>query len=189
MNSAESWMNTIRPRGCRTSWSGIPGLTNDGMKTYSFAPISAREYPTVKILDHPHIWGGVQFCVNVSEKPYSPELENAMAAHGIEWVFCPVSEEDGVDWTHSLKVAITDLLAAYKKGKKMVVHCDFGNNRSRAFIEAFLYLLTGTEYADEYKGELNHLAYNCKRGHLPELQETERLIRSLYIDYEQDYQS
>ena len=30
---------------------------------------------TLKILDHPYIWGGVQFCINVSEKPYTSELE------------------------------------------------------------------------------------------------------------------
>lgn len=40
------------------------------MKLYTFAPISAHEYPTVRILDHPYIWGGVQFCVNLTEKPY-----------------------------------------------------------------------------------------------------------------------
>ena len=75
------------------------------MKSYAFALISAREYPTVKILDHPNIWGGVQFCINVSEKPYSRDLEDAMIAHGIEWLFCPVSEEDGAQWWDSMRIS------------------------------------------------------------------------------------
>ena len=154
------------------------------MKTYSFAPVSARDYPTVRILDHPFIWGGVRFCVSLSEKPYSKELVKAMAEHGIEWIHCPLSERDGASWWEAYSIALPRMLQALREGKKMVVHCDFGANRSRTLIEAFHYLLTGTEYADEYKGEFNHLAYNCKRGHLPELQETERLIRSLCIDYE-----
>ena len=65
------------------------------MRTYSFAPISAREYPTIALLDNPYIWGGVRFCVNVSEKPYPVELAKALADHGIDWIYCPISEEPG----------------------------------------------------------------------------------------------
>lgn len=147
------------------------------MKAYDFAPISAREYPTAKILDHPYIWGGVQFCVNVSEKPYTPELEAAMAAHSIEWLHCPVSEEPGSDWVNALDEALTTLSVAHREGMKMVVHCDCGNNRSRTFIEAFYFMLTGQHFHDEYKGEYNHLIYNCKAGHLPE-KDIETLINS-----------
>ena len=41
------------------------------MKIYTFAPIAAREYPTLALLDNSY---GACFCLNVSEKPYSPEL-------------------------------------------------------------------------------------------------------------------
>ena len=158
------------------------------MKSYSFVPISARDYPTVKILDHPYIWGGVRFCVNLSEKPYSPELVEALAEHRIEWIHCPLSEEDGTSWWSAYSIALPKMLEAFWMGKKTVIHCDFGSNRSRTLIEAFHFLLTGTEYADEYKGEYNHLSFNCKRGHLPEMRETERLIRLIQIDYEQSLQ-
>jgi protein-tyrosine phosphatase len=141
------------------------------MRTYSFAPIAAREYPSVKILDHPYIWGGVSFCINVSEKPYSEELVEAMKERGIEWVHLPVSEELGEDWTMALEAALPKMYEAYKEGKKQVVHCDFGNNRSRSFVEAFYYLLMGEQFQDEYKGEVNHLVYNCKRGHIPQIDE------------------
>ena len=150
-------------------------------KIHSFASISARDYPTVKILDHPYIWGGVQFCLNVSEKPYSDELASAMAAHGIEWAFCPVSEDDGTDWTKAIAQGMRALQEAYYAGKKIIVHCDCGNNRSRTFVEALYFILTGEEFQDEYKGAFNHLAYNCMVGHLPPLGETELWIRSLRI--------
>lgn len=149
------------------------------MKIYSFAPISACEYPTIKLLDHPYIWGGVQFCVNVSEKPYSPELIEAMAAHGIEWVHCPVSEDDSADWLESFATALPKMYRACKAGKKQVVHCDLGNNRSRAFVEALYFAVVRKEYADPYKGADNHLEYNCIQGHLPEIGEIERRIRAM----------
>ena len=152
------------------------------MKTYTFAPISAREYPTLKILDNPYIWGGVQFCVNVSEKPYTPELEAAMAAHGIEWVHCPVSEDPGADWLPSFAEALPRLYLAFREGKKMIVHCDLGNNRSRSLVEALHFAVKHVHFPDEYKGEFNHLIYNCKEGHLPSIQELEhRITRMLGI--------
>ena len=152
------------------------------MKNYSFAPISAREYPSVKILDHPYIWGGVSFCINVSEEPYSSELVEAMKGHGIEWLHLPISEDLGSDWSSMLERALPKMYEAYKTGKKQVVHCDFGNNRSRTFVEALYYLLTGEQFQDEYKGEVNHLAYNCKRGHLPPLEQTEGQILQVGLD-------
>ncbi len=151
------------------------------MRSYSFAPIAAREYPSVRILDHPYIWGGVQFCINVSEEPYPPELVDAMKEHNIEWIHLPVSEDLGSDWTKALETALPKMYEAYKAGKRQVVHCDFGNNRSRTFIEAFYFLLKGEQFQDEYKGEVNHLIYNCKRGHLPSLKETDNIITELVV--------
>ncbi len=146
------------------------------MKAYDFAPISAREYPTVKILDHPDIWAGVKFCVNLSERPYSAELVKALAAHGIDWVHCPVSEEPGADWLESFTIALPKMYRAYKDGKKQIVHCDMGNNRSRSFVEALYFAIVRKEFEDPYKGADNHLEYNCLQGHLPKLSETEALI-------------
>ena len=151
------------------------------MKNYDFAPISAREYPTVQILDNPYIWGGVQFCLNVSEKAYSKDLEDAMAKHCIEWLHCPVSEDTGADWYHSLKKGLLALYEAHKAGKKMIVHCDLGNNRSKSFVEVFYFMLTGEYYHDEYKGEYNHLIYNGKIGHLPLMENLEGPIKRLII--------
>ena len=147
------------------------------MKAYTFAPISAREYPTVSILDNPFIWGGVSFCVNLSERPYSSELIAAFAQHGIEWIHCPISEEAGADWLPALSVALPKMYLAYKAEKRQIVHCGLGNNRSRSFAEALYYAINRKELSDPYKGEVNHLIYNCKIGHLPEINELEyRLV-------------
>lgn len=149
------------------------------MKSYTFAPIAAREYPSFRLLDNPYIWGGVRFCVNVSEKPYPTDLVKALRDRGIEWIYCPVSEADGAQWLDSLIVALPRMLYTYESGLKQIVHCDFGNNRSRSFVEALYYRIRGEHLADEYKGEFNHLIYNCKLGHLPELSVTEETIRAI----------
>ncbi len=74
--------------------------------------------------------------------------------------------------------ALPRMLYAYKLGSKQVVHCDFGNNRSRSFVEAFYYLLNNEHFPDEYKGAFNHLVYNCSIKHLPPLPQTEEIIRA-----------
>ena len=91
-----------------------------------------------------------------------------MAGHGIEWLHCPVSEEDGADWYDSLQEGVRALYKAYSAGKKMIVHCDLGNNRSKSFVETLYYVLMGEHYHDEYKGAYNHLVYNWGIGHLPQ---------------------
>ena len=150
------------------------------MRTYSFAPISAREYPTLYILENPFIWGGVGFCLNVSEKPYPPEIIEVMKRKGIAWYHIPISETDFTkSWSYSLYHGLQLLAEAYTAGKKIIVHCDFGNNRSRTFIEAFHFYLTGEELLDEYKGEINHFAYNCRIGHLSPLDVEEAKILNI----------
>lgn len=149
------------------------------MKTYAFASIAAREYPTIALLDNPYIWGGVRFCVNVSERRYPVELAKALADHGIDWIHCPISEEDGEQWLDAFMTALPRMLYACKTGLKQVVHCDFGNNRSRSLIEALYFCLHHEHLADEYKGELNHLIYNCRIHHLPDLAQTESVLLSL----------
>jgi Dual specificity phosphatase, catalytic domain. len=97
----------------------------------------------------------------------------AMQEKGISWFGCGVSEDDGDDWFDALKMALRIMFTAYMSGMKMIVHCDFGNNRSRTFVEAFYYVLKGEQFPDEYKGEFNHLIYNCKIGHLSPVEQTE----------------
>ncbi len=149
------------------------------MKNYDFASISAREYPTVEMLDYLRLWTGVNLCINVSVRPYSPWLVKAMVDHGIEWYQFPISEEPGADWLDSFASALSKMYHAYKSGKKQVIHCDLGNNRSRALVEALYYAIERKEFIDPYKDARNHLEYNCKEGHLPDLAEMERRLRAM----------
>ena len=152
------------------------------MKSYTFAHISAREYPTLQQLANPHIWGDVQLCINLSEKPYTPEFRSVIEARGIEWHHLPIPEEPGADWLPSFAEALPRLYLAFREGKKMIVHCDLGNNRSRSLVEALHFAVKHVHFPDEYKGEFNHLIYNCKEGHLPSIQELEhRITRMLGI--------
>ena len=89
------------------------------------------------------------------------------------------SEKIGASWWETYAIVLPKLFRAFLDGEKMIVHCDFGANRSRTLIEAFYYMLTGEEFLDEHKGEINHLAYNCKQHHFPPLEETERMIKEL----------
>ena len=88
--------------------------------------------------------------MNVSERPYPPDIVKAMKEKDIAWEHIPVSETDfSVSWLQPLIRGVLSLNDAYENGLKMVVHCDFGNNRSRTFIEAFHFFLTGEEFPDE----------------------------------------
>lgn len=121
----------------------------------------------------------MRFCVNVSEKPYPVDLAKALSDHGIEWIHCPVSEDPGAQWLDALMAALPKMQAAYKMGLKQIVHSDFGNNRSRTFVEALYYCLHNEHLRDEYKGEINHIVYNCVIQHLPPLAETEAYLYGL----------
>ena len=148
------------------------------MKKYSFSSIYASEYPSMDILNYPQ-WAGVKLCVNVSERPYSFQLVKALADHGIEWVHCPLSEEVGADWLCSAAKALPKMYLAHRTGKKQIVHCDLGDNRSRAIVEALHFVILHKELEDPYRDAGNHLVYNCKEGHLPDLAEWERRLRAM----------
>jgi hypothetical protein len=68
---------------------------------------------------------------------------------------------------------------AYRAGKKQVIHCEDGNTRSQTFVEALYYAIKRKEYDEPYNGVANHLAYNCREGHLPDIADLERRIRSM----------
>ena len=122
--------------------------------------------------------------MNVSERPDPPDIVKAMKEKDIAWEHIPVSETDfSVSWLQPLIRGVLRLNDAYENGLKMVVHCDFGNNRSRTFIEAFHFFLTGEEFPDEYKGEMNHLAYNCKIGHFGSLKDVEDALKTFSRPY------
>lgn len=149
------------------------------MKIYSFANLTVRNFPTIPELNHPYIYGGVQLIVNVSGHEYPKEILKIIQDKGIEWYHFPLEEDVPDMGMANILAAVKVLEKADIDGKKVVLHCQFGNNRSRTVAEAFHFRKMGFHLDDEYKGYSNHLIYNCESGHLPELSTVEELLRDL----------
>lgn len=149
------------------------------MKIYKFSKISARSFPTIADLNNPWIFQKeVGLVVNVSQR-VNNNIENILKARGVKYFNFPLEEEvDDIGWSN-IKRAIEILLQFDKTGKPMIVHCDFGQHRSRLVIEAFYFAKYGEHFLDEYKGHYNHLIYNCETNHLPNLQVVEKELLSL----------
>ena len=89
----------------------------------------------------------------------------------------PLVEEGPDMGLENILAAVRELMKADAAGEKVILHCSFGNNRSRTVAEAFHFKKMGFQLEDEYKGYPNHLAYNCGEGHLPPLSEIEQLLK------------
>lgn len=152
------------------------------MKIYKFAKISARCFPTIADLNNPWIFPA-DVAVVISVTPhYESKVVEAMQAKGISFYHFPLEEEvDDIGW-ENIKKAVAIILKADKEDKRVVVHCDFGQHRSRLVIEASHYAKYGEHFADEYKGFANHLIYDCMSHHLPELSVVEKDLQKLNCD-------
>jgi len=146
------------------------------MKSYSFANLTVRGFPTELDMNNPWIYGSVQVMVNVCEHEYPPEILKIIRERGIECYNFPLQEDVPDMGLENILKAVDILDAVDKEGKKILLHCSFGNNRSRTVAECFHFMRTGVQLEDEYKGYLNHLVFNCENGHLPALTEVEDLL-------------
>lgn len=139
------------------------------MKLYKFAPISARCFPTIADLNNPWIFPkDVAVVISVSQY-YDVRIADEIEKRGMDYYHFPLYEEvDDIGWDN-IKQAVTLLLKYDEENKRMVVHCDFGQHRSRLVIEAFHFAKFGNHLLDDYKGFDNHLIYDCFSCHLPAL--------------------
>ena len=149
------------------------------MKSYTFAKVSARGRLTDADYNNKYIiTEDLKFIINVSErglgKPFTFFKQRNLIAKNL-----PMREGCRDMGLMSLKLAVHFLILSEKEGKRSIVCCDFGNNRSRTVIEAFHYVKMGYHFEDEYKGYKNHLIYNCESGFLPPLSEVEQHLASL----------
>lgn len=150
------------------------------MKIYKFAPISARNFPTIADLNNPWIYpNDVAIVISVSQY-YDTRIAAEIRARGMEYLQFPLSEGvDDMGWDN-IKQAVALLLESDATNKRMVVHCDFGQHRSRVVVEAFHFAKYGTHLWDEYKGYDNHLIYDCLTGHLPPIDHVEQELFNLH---------
>lgn len=133
------------------------------MKIYRFAKIAARGFPTEAEIGNPYIYGDVRHVINVSEHEYSDRLAAMFAQRGITTVHLPMGEcVDGMR-AEDICTAVKLLTGYDIADERAVVHCDFGQNRSRTVIEALHYAKYGRHFEDNYKDCLNHLTCNCLR--------------------------
>lgn len=149
------------------------------MKIYNFAPISARNFPTIADLNNPWIYPkDVAVVISVSQN-YDTRIAAEIMERGMEYYQFPLSEGvDDMGWSN-IKQAVALLLESDATNKRMVVHCDFGQHRSRVVVEAFHFAKCGTHLLDEYKGYDNHLIYDCLTDHLPTIDHVEQELFNL----------
>ena len=149
------------------------------MKTYDFARIQARSFPTAAELKNPYIYGHVRYVLNVSDVKYPEEIEKGMNELGIQTYYLPLVETGTDMGLENILKAVRILEEADVEKAPVIVHCGFGNNRSRVVAECFHFRKTGFQLKDEYKGALNHLAYNCGIGLLPPIEDVERMLKEI----------
>lgn len=152
------------------------------MKSYDFARLQARAFPTPAEARNPYIYGRVGVVVNVSGREHPGELRREFDRMGVRCHHLPLVETGPDMGLENILLAVGILEEADAAGIPAVVHCDFGNNRSRVVAEAFCLLKTGILLDDEYRGARNHLVFNCLAGHLPPVPEMVSLILSPWPD-------
>ena len=146
------------------------------MKLYQFAKISVRGFPNMTDLNNPWIFpSDTAVVVNVSQR-FDENIANELVKRGTEYFHFPLNEEvDDIGLENIIK-AVEVLLRFDAQDKRMIVHCDYGQHRSRLVVEALHYAKFGTHIMDNYKGCDNHLIYNCCAQHLPSLEKVERAL-------------
>lgn len=153
------------------------------MKSYSFAKVSARGYLTEADYNNKYIIADdLRLIINVSGREFGKSSE-FFQERGIIAKFLPLTENDGDMGYDNILEAVKELLYWDRQGKRSIVCCAFGVNRSRTIIEAFHFAKMGFHFEDEYKGTLNHLVYNCKIGCLPPLCQVEQDLKNLSIEF------
>ena len=149
------------------------------MKAYNFAKITVRPYPNICDVNNRWIFTeDTAAVINVSQKE-KKDITDAIIGKEIEYHHFPLAEEvDNIGWENLLKAVRT--IARYDaQEKRIIVHCDGGQNRSRTVVEAFHFAKTGRHITDEYKGFTNHLIYNSLSGYLPCIEEIESALQQL----------
>ena len=149
------------------------------MKAYSFAKITVRPYPNICDINNCWIFTkDTAAVINVSQKE-KKEITDAIIRKNMEYHHFPLAEEvHDIGWENLLRAVRT--IARYDaQEKRIIVHCNGGQNRSRTVVEAFHFVKTGKHITDEYKGFMNHLIYNSSSGYLPCIEEIESTLQQL----------
>ena len=149
------------------------------MRTYPFAKISARNFPTPADIRNPWIFPNDVAVVICVSQYYDEALADVFKQRGVEYHYLPLEEEvEDIGW-ENIKKAVRIILQADKEDKRVIVHCDFGAHRSRLIVEAFHFAKFGEHFIDNYHGYSNRIIYNCSNHHLPPLEIVEQELIQL----------
>lgn len=124
-----------------------------------------HSFPTMADLRNPWIGGKADVIINVSEKEYPQEYMEFLDARDCAYHHLPLAEEGEDMGIENILKALEIISQSLESGKKVLLHCIGGNNRSRTVAEAYCQR-QGISIEDEYKGYPNHLTYNIGEGHL-----------------------
>lgn len=143
------------------------------MKSYTFEKVSARGFLTEADLHNKWIIrDDLKLVVNVSEK-CDENAAKFLEGRGVSYLWLPLYEEvEDIGYVAILK-AVKEMIKCSEDDGRIIVHCDFGNNRSRTVVEAYHYAIKRCHFDDEYKGYQNHLIYNSESGYLPHINRIE----------------
>lgn len=149
------------------------------MKVYLGGTLIARHFPTVAEIDNKWIFSeDVSMVINVSQH-FDQDIAAAIRAKGIKYHHLPLDEEvRDIGWAN-IQQAVKLISQYVQIGKKIIIHCDFGQHRSRLVVEAFHYAKYGEHLIDPYKGYDNRLKYNSAQGYLPNITQIESILSRL----------
>lgn len=149
------------------------------MRVYLGGKITARAFPTAADICNKWIFSeDVSLTINVSQR-FDQNIAKAIQTKGIEYRHLPLDEEVADIGWENIQQAVKLLLQYEQTRKNIIVHCDFGQHRSRLVIEAFHYAKYGKHIIDPYKGYDNRLKYNSAQGYLPHITYIESILSRL----------
>lgn len=156
------------------------------MKTYTFAKVSARGYLTKADLNNNWIiTDDLGLVLNLSERK-DEDAARFLADRNVAYIWFPLKEEVADMGYRTILEAVREMLEYAENDKRIIVHCDFGNNRSRTVVEAFHFAVTRFHLDDEYKGCQNHLIYNSMSGYLPPITQIEKDLLKIADEMDDD---
>lgn len=145
---------------------------------YDFANLTTRQFLSLPEVGNKWIVpADTTLIINLSDNVIE-NVQKAIEAKGIRYYHLPMEERPHMS-IEPLLQAVRLLKEQDALGGHMIVHCLFGNNRSRTVADAFYFVKMGVHRPPMDEDDVNRLIFNCEQGYLPSLAEMEGLLLNL----------